>query len=266
MDHLAVDALTGASGSLVGLVLGLVGGGGSILAVPLLVYVVGIKSAHVAIGTSAIAVAVSALANLLMHARAGNVKWRCALVFTVAGALGAVGGSMIAKMIDGQKLLVLFGVLMLVVGIMMLRRGAGDGDPAVTLCRENARRLLPRLTAGGFGVGSLSGFFGIGGGFLIVPGLMLSTGMPIGYAIGSSLVSVTGFGMTTASSYAVSGLVDWRVAALFVSGGILGGLAGTTLGRRLARQKRTLGFIFAGVVIVVGVYVVARALPPLLAA
>ena len=266
MELYASDLLTGASGSLVGLVLGLVGGGGSILAVPLLVYAVGIKSAHIAIGTSAIAVALSAFANLLMHWRAGNVKWRCALVFAATGAVGAALGAALAKAVDGQKLLALFGVLMLVVGVTMLRRGSGEGDPEVRLCAANARRLLPRLTAGGFGVGTMSGFFGIGGGFLIVPGLMLSTGMPIGYAIGSSLVGVTGFGATTASSYALSGMVDWRVAALFVGGGILGGLVGTTLSTRLARHTRVLGRFFAAVVILVGIYVIARALPPLLAA
>src|SRR5579875_3521605 len=90
-----------ASGSLVGFSLGLVGGGGSILAVPLLVYLVGVSSPHVAIGTSAIAVAASAAANLANHARAGNMKWLCALVFTAAGIVGAFLGSSVGKAVDG---------------------------------------------------------------------------------------------------------------------------------------------------------------------
>src|SRR6478609_1174944 len=101
-----------ASGSLVGFTLGLVGGGGSILAVPLLVYLVGVTNPHVAIGTSAVAVAANAAVNLANHARARNVKWRCALAFTGAGVIGAFGGSTLGKMVDGQKLLALFAALM----------------------------------------------------------------------------------------------------------------------------------------------------------
>src|SRR5687767_15983561 len=105
---LTQSALGLASGSLVGFTLGLVGGGGSILAVPLLVYVVGVTNPHVAIGTSAVAVAANAAANLANHARAENVKWRCALVFAVAGVAGAFLGSSLGKTVDGQKLLALF--------------------------------------------------------------------------------------------------------------------------------------------------------------
>ena len=113
------------SGSLIGFSLGLVGGGGSILAVPLLVYVVGVGDPHVAIGTSAVAVAANAATNLLTHARPGNVKWRCASVFAVAGVGGALLGSTLGKMVDGQKLLALFAVLMIVVAALMLRKAVG---------------------------------------------------------------------------------------------------------------------------------------------
>jgi uncharacterized protein len=114
------SALGLASGSLVGFTLGLVGGGSSILAVPLLVYMVCVTNPHVAIGTSAIAVAANAAANLANHASARNVKWRCALAFTVAGIIGAFGGSTLGKMVNGQKLLALFAVLMMIVGTLML--------------------------------------------------------------------------------------------------------------------------------------------------
>jgi uncharacterized protein len=251
------------SGKLVGFILGLIGGGGSILAVPLLVYVVGVQSPHVAIGTSAVAVALSALANLVDHARYDHVKWRCAAVFAAAGVVGAVLGSSLGKQMDGQKLLLLFGVLMLVIAAVMFLRKSSDGDPEVRLTASTAPSLLPYLLAYGVGVGALSGFFGIGGGFLIVPGLMAATGMPMIFAIGSSLVSVAAFGFTTAGSYALSGLIDWPLVVLFLSGGVLGGLAGRRAGSALATGKQLLSQCFAAIVGVVGAYVVARGLPAL---
>src|SRR6188508_3020821 len=143
------DLLAIASGSVVGFSLGLVGGGGSILAVPLLVYVVGVDNPHAAIGTSAIAVALNAAANLATHAWAGNVKWRCAAVFAAAGVTGAFLGSTLGKMMDGQRLLALFAVLMMVVGALMLRGRASVGDPTVVLSRQNLPKLL--------GLGLMSG-------------------------------------------------------------------------------------------------------------
>ena len=246
------------SGGLVGLSLGLIGGGGSILAVPLMAYVVGVASPHVAIGTSAVAVAASALINLAGHARAQTVKWSCAVVFAVAGVAGAAIGAELGKAVDGTKLLTAFGVLMIVVALMMLKPRRGGENEDVRLTAASAPKLLPRLAGTGFGVGALSGFFGIGGGFLIVPGLVGATAMPLLNAIGSSLVSVAAFGATTAASYAMSGLVDWNVAALFILGGIAGGFAGIALAKRLAGEKRLLTLIFSAAVASVGIYVVVR--------
>jgi uncharacterized membrane protein YfcA len=254
------DVLSVLSGTIVGLVLGLVGGGGSIIAVPLLLYAVGVGSPHVAIGTSAIAVSLSALANLFGHARAGKVKWPCAISFSAAGIAGAWAGSSLAMRIPGENLLAMFGFLMIAVGSVMLLRKDAEGNPDVRLNIKTARQLLPLLLAIGFGVGVLSGFFGIGGGFLIVPGLMLATGMPIAYAIGTSLFAVTAFGAATAINYAVAGLVDWRVAAFFIAGGIAGGVAGRLLGRRLGAHRGALAMVFAVFVILVGLYVTARSL------
>jgi uncharacterized membrane protein YfcA len=245
-----------ASGSLVGFSLGLAGGGGSILAVPLLVYLVGVANPHVAIGTSAIAVAANAAANLVNHARAGNVKWRCASVFAAAGVAGAFLGSTLGKIIEGQKLLALFAIVMLVVGALMLKGRAGMGEPSVRLNREN----LPKLLACGLATGALSGFFGIGGGFLIVPALILATGMPILYAVGSSLVAVTAFGLTTAANYAVSGLVDWSLASLFILGGILGGLLGARSANSLSGRKGALNTVFAALIFAVAIYMLVRSL------
>lgn len=242
------------SGSLVGFTLGLIGGGGSILATPLLVYVVGIANPHVAIGTSAVAVAANAALNLSNHARRGTVKWRCALVFAASGVLGALVGAAAGKAVDGEKLLALFSILMVAVGVLMLRNRKGEGLPGVKLSREN----FPRLVGIGLGAGLLSGFFGVGGGFLIVPGLILATGMPILNAVSSSLAAVTAFGASTAGSYALSGLVDWPIAGLFVAGGALGGLFGVRAARALGQKRGALNVIFAVLVFVVAAYVFAR--------
>lgn len=258
------DVLAIFSGSIVGFVLGLIGGGGSILAVPLLVYVVGVSSPHVAIGTSAVAVALSALANLWGHARAGHVKWRCALVFAAAGSAGAILGSTFGKSFDGERLLALFGVLMIVIAALMFFKPGEGGTIDVRLSRISAPTLLPLLLAYGAGVGALSGFFGIGGGFLVVPGLMAATDMPLIFAIGSSLVSVAAFGLTTAANYAASGFIDWWLVAFFIAGAVAGGLLGRRLGEALASRKRLLSRIFAGLVALVGIYVVTKGATSLL--
>jgi uncharacterized protein len=246
------------SGALVGFVLGLVGGGGSILAVPLMVYVVGVSNPHVAIGTSALAVAANAASGLAGHARSGTVKWRCAIVFAVCGIAGAAIGSTLGKNFDGQRLLFLFAIVMIVVGILMLRRRGSAGNPEVILGRENAGKLA----AYGTGAGIFSGFFGIGGGFLIVPGLIAATGMPMLNAVGSSLVGVTSFGFTTAANYAFSGLVDWLLALAFVLGGLAGGLAGTALAKRLAESRDALTNAFAALIFVVAAYMLWKSAGP----
>ncbi len=254
----APDLLSLASGVLAGLALGLIGGGGSILAVPLLLYVVGIRDPHLAIGTAAAAVSASALLNLLSHARARNVKWPCALTFAASGVAGAAAGSTLGKATDGGLLLGLFGAAMAGVGLLMLRPRAGGDDPDVRLTAASARRLLPRLTGLGAAAGGASGFFGIGGGFLVAPGLVAATSMPLLTAVGSSLVSVAAFGAATAANYALAGWVDWRVAALFAAGGGLGGLAGAALARRLGRGP-WLKRVFAILVTGVGLYVIGQA-------
>jgi uncharacterized membrane protein YfcA len=252
------DAVAIASGTAVGLSLGLVGGGGSILAVPLLYYAVGIGSPHHAIGTSAAAVAATAVLGLVGHARAGTVRWPCALTFAIAGVAGAAAGAAFGKALDGDKLLALFGFLMIAVGVLMFRPRVSTVWTDVHLDRNTAPRLLPALAGLGLLVGFTSGFFGIGGGFLIVPGLIGATAMPILNAVGSSLVSVAAFGATTAASYAISGLVDWWLAGLFVVGGIIGSFIGTEIAKRVAVSGRALSAIFAIVLIAAGIYVALR--------
>lgn len=246
------SALAILSGGLVGFTLGLIGGGGSIMATPLLLYVVGLQP-HVAIGTGALAVSANAFINFAGHARRGNVRWKAAALFAVVGALAAAIGSIAGKSFDGGRLLFLFAVLMIVIGALMLRRGAGSPPPA-----DRAAGHPGLVVASASGVGLLSGFFGIGGGFLIVPGLLFSTGMPMIYAVGSSLLAVGAFGLTTAMSYAISGLVDWPVAAQYIAGGIVGGYVGLKLACHLAGRKEALNRIFAGLVFAMAAYMLYR--------
>jgi uncharacterized protein len=263
MDGLAGAAIIAASGSAVGLALGLLGGGGSILAVPLLVYIAGVSSPHVAIGTAAIAVAINAALSLAAHARSGTVKWPCAIVFALTGVIGTYAGTVLGKAMDGKSLLALFGMLMIAAGLNMLR-GQPPSDSNVRLTSETAAYLLPRLIPIGLGVGVLAGFFGIGGGFLIVPGLILATGMTPRNAIATSLVAVTAFGLTTAGSYAMSGLIDWNLAALFIAGGLVGGFAGVALNSALRNHQTTLARTFAAAVICIGGAVTVRGWPDLM--
>jgi uncharacterized membrane protein YfcA len=244
-------------GVLVGFTLGLIGGGGSIMATPLLLYVVGLQP-HVAIGTGAFAVSVNAFINFAGHAWSRNVQWRPAILFAVFGVAGAAMGSSLGKTFDAQRLLFLFAVLMVVVGVLILRRAAGRGEMGAALRDRSASGALAKIAAAALLVGTLSGFFGIGGGFLIVPGLLLSTQMPMILAVGSSLLAVGSFGLTTAINYAVSGLVDWLVAAEYIGGGIIGGFLGMRLSIYLAPRRAALNKTFAGFVFVVAAYMLYR--------
>lgn len=248
--------LAAAGGAVIGLLLSVFGGGGSVLAAPLLLYVVGVRDPHVAIGTSAAAVAVNAAVGLAAQAKAGRVKWPCALVFGGAGLIGSLAGAHLAKMIDGGQLILWFAGAMALVGVSMLVPRKDEGDPGVRLDAALTRRLAPL----GLLVGSAAGFFGIGGGFLIVPGLMAATGMTLANAAASSLVSVVLFGAATSASYAVSGLVDWPVFAALVAGGGVGALAGGPLAARLAGHAASARRAFALMVLATAAYVAWRTL------
>ncbi|MDP1619104.1 sulfite exporter TauE/SafE family protein [Phenylobacterium sp.] len=250
LSHTAMIAAL-ASGAVVGFLLAVFGGGGSALATPALLYVVGIGDTHLAIGTSAAAVAVSAAANLAGHARSGRVKWPCASVFAVAGLLGALAGSSLAKQVDGQALLMLFAVAMAAIALSMMRRPKDAGDPLVHITWPLTLRLAPMGLATGFA----AGFFGIGGGFLIVPGLMAATGMTLANAAASSLLSVSLFGAATSANYALSGQVVWPVAGLFILGGAGGGWLGMKAAGALAGHGLLARRLFAGLVLVVAAYV-----------
>jgi len=183
------------------------------------------------------------------------------VTFALAGVVGAAIGSTLGKLVDGQQLLFLFALAMIAVGVAMLRPRAAAGNPDVRMTGG----IVIRLIAIGLVVGAVSGFFGIGGGFLIVPGLMLATGMPILNAIGSSLFSVGSFGLTTAINYALSGLIEWAIALLFIAGGVAGGYGGMRAAVSLAANRRSLTFVFAGIIFAAAAYMLVRTgIPPLL--
>jgi uncharacterized membrane protein YfcA len=242
-------------GGFIGFSLALLGGGGSILAVPLMVYLLGVQNPHVAIGTSALAVAANASAGLVSHARARTVKWRCGAIYAAAGASGALLGSSIGKAIDGGKLLFLFALVMLLVAALMLKKWR---SPSVSE-RPSTIGHTPKILGFGFGTGLLSGFFGIGGGLLIVPGLLASTNMPIINAVGTSLIAVAAFGLTTAVNYALSSYVDWPLAAVFVVGGGIGVIGGTRLAQRLSKANK-LTPVFAAVICIVAIFMLGKTL------
>lgn len=237
------------AGGLVGFTLGLIGGGGSILAVPLLLYVVGVHNPHVVIGSTAFSVAVNAYMNLIPHWRSGNVRWKPGIAFAIPGAVAAFIGSVFGKMVNDKVILFLFAILMIFIAVWMLRpkknKVTSDGNNQVKLLK-----VIPT----GFTTGITSGFFGIGGGFLIVPGLIFSAGLSMAEAIGTSLVSVGTFGLTTAISYAASGLVDWLVVGLYIAGGLVGGVLGVWVCSLVGKNVRRLQLLFSGVIIVVACY------------
>ena len=242
-------------GAVVGLLLAIFGGGGSVLAAPVLLYLGGVSDPHIAIGTASAAVAANALFNLAGHWRGGRIKWPCATVFAVAGLIGSFAGSTLAKLVSGEHLLLAFAAAMAAIGFSMFRRPKSEGDPNVHI----STRLILRLAPLGLLTGLAAGFFGIGGGFLIVPGLMLATGMTMANAAASSLLSVAIFGAATSANYAVSGLVDWRLAGLLLLGGVIGGLFGLRLASRLSTRVLLTRRLFAGLIILVAGYVAFRA-------
>ena len=242
------------SGGLIGFTLGLIGGGGSILATPLLLYVVGVSQPHIAIGTGALAVSANAYANLIGHARKGNVWWRCAAVFAVIGIIGAFAGSSLGKALNGQLLMFLFGFIMIIVGVLMLRPRKDFGGEA---CGVDAKMCIKTALVA-LGAGFASGFFGIGGGFLIVPALIFATRMPTINAVGTSLMAVGTFGLATAINYAFDGMVDWPIAGEMILGGVAGGFLGMKLSTKLGKQKDTLNRIFAILIFCVAAYVLYK--------
>ena len=243
------------SGIAVGFTLGLIGGGGSVLAVPLLLYVVGVRDVHAAIGTSALAVGVIAAINLLGHRRKGNLKFKKGLLFALPGLGGTLLGAQLGLWTPPENLLIFFAIFMCVVGVLMLKRKAAKYD----VMKNNSNTTViseKKIPLSGFFVGMVAGYFGIGGGFLIVPSLMYFAGLSIFEAIGTSLISVSSFGLATATSYFISENVNFQIALLFVIGGSIGGILGIKTTDKIS--KKGLTKIFAVLLFAISGYIVLR--------
>jgi uncharacterized protein len=233
--------------ALVGLSLGLLGGGGSILTVPILVYLLGF-GAKTAIAMSLPIVGTTSLVGAIGHWRAGNVRLQTALLFGLAAMAGAFAGARLAAYLSGAVQMAILAVVMLVAAITMFRGGVGGG---AALEAESAPAFTPMLSVA-VGVGALTGIIGIGGGFLIVPALVLLARVPMKQAVGTSLLVIAMNSASGFAGYAGRVAVPWGFVAAFTGVAILGILAGTALVRFIsqAQLKRS----FAVFLIAVGLF------------
>lgn len=254
------------AGVAVGVVLGALGGGGAIITVPILIYVLGLPPAE---GTTASLVIVGAtsLVAALSHHRRGNVAWVQGVIFAALGTGGTVLGSFLARGLDPHWLMVAFGALLVVVALIMFRRAASaaprpDADAELRSLREPRTLLLTVLTA--TGVGLLTGFFGVGGGFAIVPALTLVLGFGMPLAVGTSLLVIGANSATAlATRLAVGVQLDWPVVLTFAATA----MAASTLGARVSAAVRpsTLQRAFATLLLLVAVYTVTASVLGLVA-
>lgn len=260
-------------GLAIGLTLGALGGGGAILTVPALVYLLG-QEPRTATTSSLLIVGVTSLIALMPHARAGRVRVGQGLMFGALGTGGSFIGSLMAARVAPQVLLTAFTGLMLVVAVTMLRRslrrGAEAGgedltsEPILTLRPLTcACPRLAKVVVTATGVGLLTGFFGVGGGFVLVPALVLALSFPMPVAVGTSLL-VIGVNSATALATRVSTAgadLDWPLVAGFTAAAVVGSLVGGRLTSRL--HPATLTRAFAVLLVAVALYTAARSLPAL---
>lgn len=237
---------------LVGISLGLLGGGGSILTVPLLVYVAG-QDPKTAIATSLLVVGVTSAAGAISHARAGRVQWRTGLVFGAAGMAGAFAGGRLGTLVDGTILLIAFALMMAATSVAMLR-GRKDREPA------EGEMAVWKVVLEGVIVGLVTGLVGAGGGFLVVPALVLFGGVPMGIAVGTSLVVIA---MKSAAGFAgyLSGItIDWPLALGVTAAAVVGSFVGGRLVDRIPQDRLRTGF--GWFVAVMAAFVLVKEVPP----
>ncbi|MDA4108482.1 sulfite exporter TauE/SafE family protein [Mycolicibacterium holsaticum] len=207
----------------VGVALGLLGGGGSILTVPLLAYVAGMDAKQ-AIATSLLVVGVTSVIGAISHARAGRVQWRTGLIFGAAGMAGAYAGGLLARYIPGTVLLIGFAVMMIATAAAMLR-----GRKNVEATAGNRALPVPKILAEGLVVGLVTGLVGAGGGFLVVPALALLGGLPMPVAVGTSLIVIAMKSFAGLGGYLSSVQIDWTVALAVTGAAVVGSVIGARL-------------------------------------
>ncbi|HGM5560754.1 TPA: sulfite exporter TauE/SafE family protein [Serratia marcescens] len=241
------------TGGIVGFLLALTGGGGSIVCVPLLLYMVKVPDTHLIIGTSAMSVAVNALINLAAHASKGNVRWQTGLVVSLLAVMGALAGSQMGKITDGHYITLPFSLLMLVVAGLTLKRNPLAGNPLPSShSAVHPAIVWPSVLA----LGGLAGFLGIGGGFLVVPALRFS----MVEAVATSLVVVAAMGLSTSASYAMSGKVSLAITCWLIVGGVLGGVVGVALAERLKKREGIINVLYALMLLALALYMLFKSL------
>ncbi|GAA2770551.1 sulfite exporter TauE/SafE family protein [Mycolicibacterium pallens] len=240
---------------LVGVSLGLLGGGGSILTVPLLVYVAGMD-AKVAIATSLLVVGVTSVVGAFSHARAGRVQWRTAMLFGASSMIGAYSGGQLTRFIPGDALLVAFAVIMVATAIAMLRgrRSTGAGAP-------QRRMPLVKTAAIGLALGLVTGTVGAGGGFLVVPALVLLGGLTMPAAVGTSLAIIAMNSFAGLAGYLSVMRIDWAVAAMVTAAAVAGALVGVRFADRI--NPEVLRRAFGWFVLVMASVVLGQQLNPI---
>ncbi len=248
-------ALNLALGFGIGLSLGLMGGGGSLLTVPALVYLAG-QTPQSAVTTSLAIVGANSLLGASFHRAQGTLNWRVALMFGGAGMAAAYAASGISKLLPPAALLSAFALLMLLVGGLMLARREQKNDS------ERTPRPWTVVIASGVAVGVLTGILGVGGGFLIVPALVMLVGLPMQVAVGTSLIVIAMNSLAGFLGHVGSGLFNLPLTLIFTAAGLLGTFVGARLARRLPAHK--LQKIFAVFVVVLALFLLADNLPKLL--
>lgn len=231
-------------GAVIGTLLGLLGGGGSILAVPALVYVIHLDVTQ-AILISLIVVAAASAVGALPKLRAGHVQWRLAAIFALTGIPATFVGAAIGKHLPQPAVLIGFAALMVIAGVRMLR-DPGDTGTACTVGDSgiNWRRCAPRSIPAGLVVGLLTGLFGVGGGFLIIPALVLMLGVEMSVAVGTSLVIIVANSMAGVLAHVSGASIDWSITAAFVGAAMAASLVAGQLGTRLDTTRLQRWFAF----------------------
>ncbi|RDI34311.1 sulfite exporter TauE/SafE family protein [Lentzea flaviverrucosa] len=237
----------------VGLALGVLGGGGSILTVPILVYLAG-QEPKQAIAMSLFVVGVTSAVGAISHARAGRVRWRTGLVFGAAGMAGAYGGGRLAELIPGTWLLVGFAVMMIATAAAMIR-GRRDGAPV----KPHGELPVGRVVVEGLAVGAVTGLVGAGGGFLVVPALALLGGLPMAIAVGTSLVVIAMKSFAGLAGYLATVHIDWKLAVMVTVAAVIGSMIGGRLTGLIPETVLRRGF--GWFVLVMGGFVLAQQLP-----
>ncbi|QPL04709.1 MULTISPECIES: sulfite exporter TauE/SafE family protein [Actinomyces] len=251
-------------GACVGVVVGALGAGGGILSVPILVYLLG-QSPHAAASESLVIVMVTALVSLPSRARRQQVRWREGIVVGLLSTVGAVGGSWLNALVEGQALMIAFSVLLVVVAAVMAWRTrrtyhpAPDGAGGTTTAAGAPRRSWWLVAVAATVTGLLTGFFGVGGGFAVVPMLTLVLGLDIRRASGTSLVVMV-IAALAALAQRMTGMVeiDWALTLAFTAASAAGGAAGGPLSQRA--RASTLSYLFVALLLAVAVLTAVRAL------